>query len=46
MAKKLGITQIYIHKNASVLSAYGLALADVVEDVSEPAIWPLHQKNL
>lgn len=46
MANKLGISQIYIHQYASVLSAYGLALADVVEDISEPAIWVLNEQNV
>lgn len=37
VAKILGIDTVLIHRYSSVLSAYGMALADVVEDVQEPA---------
>jgi len=37
IAKSLGIKRILIHRYASILSAYGLSLADVVFDVQEPA---------
>jgi 5-oxoprolinase (ATP-hydrolysing) len=40
VAAALGISRIIIHKNSSVLSAYGLALADVVNEVQEPAATP------
>lgn len=33
----LGLDLVLIHKYLSVLSAYGMALADVVEEVQEPA---------
>lgn len=33
----LGINTVLIHKYSSVLSAYGMALADVVEEVQEPS---------
>ncbi|KAI8849024.1 Hydantoinase B/oxoprolinase-domain-containing protein [Chytridium lagenaria] len=36
IAKSLGIKTILIHKYSSVLSAYGLSLADVVFEVQEP----------
>ncbi|KAH0613581.1 uncharacterized protein H6S33_005467 [Morchella sextelata] len=36
IAASLGIKQILIHKYSSVLSAYGMALADVVHEVQEP----------
>ncbi|KAK9371065.1 Hydantoinase B/oxoprolinase-domain-containing protein [Lipomyces kononenkoae] len=36
IAEALGISQILIHKYSSVLSAYGMALADVVQEVQEP----------
>ncbi|KAF2760076.1 hypothetical protein EJ05DRAFT_462125 [Pseudovirgaria hyperparasitica] len=41
IAEALGITQILIHKYSSVLSAYGMALADVVDERQEPEskIW-------
>ncbi|KAI5807475.1 Hydantoinase B/oxoprolinase-domain-containing protein [Peziza echinospora] len=37
IAESLGIKQILIHKYSSVLSAYGMALADVVHEVQEPS---------
>lgn len=37
IARDLGIRRILIHKYSSILSAYGMALADVVVDVQEPA---------
>ena len=37
VASTLGIRRIIIHKYSSVLSAYGLALADVVKEAQEPA---------
>ena len=36
IATNLGIARILIHRYSSVLSAYGMALADVVRDVQEP----------
>ncbi|KAF2088959.1 5-oxoprolinase [Saccharata proteae CBS 121410] len=36
IADKLGISTVIIHKYSSILSAYGMALADQVEDVQEP----------
>ncbi|KAK3717959.1 hypothetical protein LTR37_005385 [Vermiconidia calcicola] len=41
IAEALGITQILIHRYSSVLSAYGMALADVVDERQEPEskIW-------
>ncbi|CAG8889499.1 unnamed protein product [Penicillium egyptiacum] len=36
MAESLGIRQILIHRYSSVLSAYGMALADVVDENQEP----------
>lgn len=37
IAQSLGIKQILVHKYSSVLSAYGMALADVVHEVQEPS---------
>ena len=37
IAQLLGIKQILIHKYSSVLSAYGMALADVVHEIQEPS---------
>ncbi|KAM0714245.1 hypothetical protein Q7P37_010032 [Cladosporium fusiforme] len=41
IAEALGITQILVHRYSSVLSAYGMALADVVDERQEPEsqIW-------
>lgn len=36
IAQSLGIKQILVHRYSSVLSAYGMALADVVHEVQEP----------
>jgi 5-oxoprolinase (ATP-hydrolysing) len=36
IARKLGISRVLIHKYSSVLSAYGMALADVVQDERSP----------
>jgi 5-oxoprolinase (ATP-hydrolysing) len=36
VAATLGISRIIIHKYSSILSAYGLALADVVKEAQEP----------
>ncbi|XP_062377113.1 5-oxoprolinase [Sardina pilchardus] len=36
IARALGMKTVFIHKYSGVLSAYGLALADVVEEVQEP----------
>lgn len=36
IAEALGINQILIHRYSSVLSAYGMALADVVDERQEP----------
>lgn len=36
VANVLGITRVIIHKYSSILSAYGMALADVVHDSSQP----------
>ena len=47
IAESLGIRQILIHKYSSVLSAYGMALADVVHEVQEPssAVFSKGQKS-
>ncbi|EFY90148.1 putative 5-oxoprolinase [Metarhizium acridum CQMa 102] len=41
IADSLGISQILVHRYSSVLSAYGMALADVVDERQEPdsAVW-------
>ncbi|XP_029678825.1 5-oxoprolinase isoform X2 [Formica exsecta] len=37
IARSLGISTVFVHKYAGILSAYGMALADVVEEVQEPS---------
>lgn len=37
IAQALGISRVVIHKYSSILSAYGIALADVVEERQEPS---------
>ncbi|KAI5304085.1 hypothetical protein KEM56_006868, partial [Ascosphaera pollenicola] len=37
IARKLNISIVVIHKYSSILSAYGMALADVVQESQEPA---------
>ncbi|GAO17935.1 hypothetical protein UVI_02026870 [Ustilaginoidea virens] len=41
IADSLGISQILVHRYSSVLSAYGMALADVVDERQEPdsTVW-------
>ncbi|CCQ92057.1 5-oxoprolinase [Nitrospina gracilis 3/211] len=39
IARSLGIRRILIHRFAGILSAYGLALADVVVEKEEPVSW-------
>ena len=43
IAESLGIRQILVHRYSSVLSAYGMALADVVDEsqVPESHVWDL-----
>ncbi|EPX72708.1 oxoprolinase [Schizosaccharomyces octosporus yFS286] len=41
IAQSLGISQVLVHKYSSILSAYGMALADVVSEAQEPASFSL-----
>lgn len=36
IARNLGISTVFIHRYSGILSAYGLALADVVHEAQEP----------
>ncbi|XP_022243322.1 5-oxoprolinase-like isoform X2 [Limulus polyphemus] len=36
IARSLGISSVFIHRYAGILSAFGMALADVVHEVQEP----------
>uniref|UniRef100_A0A8D3DEN4 5-oxoprolinase, ATP-hydrolysing n=1 Tax=Scophthalmus maximus TaxID=52904 RepID=A0A8D3DEN4_SCOMX len=44
IARALGMKTVFIHKYSGVLSAYGLALADVVEEVQEPCSLQYEQR--
>lgn len=46
VAAVLGIKEILIHRYSSVLSAYGMALADVVEEVQEPCTMEFTTENI
>lgn len=46
LASTLSISRVVIHKYASILSAYGLSLADVVREVQRPAALEYHDSNL
>uniref|UniRef100_A0A158R5F5 5-oxoprolinase n=1 Tax=Syphacia muris TaxID=451379 RepID=A0A158R5F5_9BILA len=37
IAKSLGLKTVLVHRYSGILSAYGLALADIVQEVQEPA---------
>lgn len=45
VAESLGIDTVLAHRYSSVLSAYGIALADVVEEIQEPSSVVLNAKN-
>lgn len=46
VAASLGISRIIVHKYSSILSAYGLALAEVVQEAQEPvAVQYVHAKD-
>lgn len=36
IARSLGMKTVFVHKYAGILSAYGMALADVVHEEQEP----------
>ncbi|XP_054840550.1 5-oxoprolinase [Eublepharis macularius] len=40
IARTLGMSKVFIHKYSGILSAYGLALADVVHEAQEPCALP------
>lgn len=46
IAGKLGIGRIVIHKYSSILSAYGMALAEVVQEAQEPSSETLSDEAL
>src|SRR6185437_9125551 len=46
IARNLGIRKILVHRYSSVLSAYGLSLADVVHEVQEPCAKAFNSDSL
>lgn len=45
IARELGMSKVLVHKYAGILSAYGMALADVVHESQEPCGLELHEIN-
>ncbi|XP_012343287.1 5-oxoprolinase isoform X1 [Apis florea] len=45
IARSLGMGTVFIHKYAGILSAYGMALADVVEEAQEPSAEVYEQES-
>lgn len=43
IARNLGINKIVLYRHSSILSAFGLALADVVHEVQEPSVERLNK---
>lgn len=46
VAKNLGISQVVIHKHSSILSAFGIALADIVAEAQRPESLTLSDNEL
>ena len=46
IARSLGIQRIFIHKLSSLLSAYGISLADVVQEHQEPSAFVYNDKDM
>ncbi|XP_015172875.1 PREDICTED: 5-oxoprolinase isoform X1 [Polistes dominula] len=44
IARSLGMSTVFVHKYAGILSAYGMALADVVEEAQEPSA-EIYERN-
>ena len=42
----LGMRQVFIHRFAGILSAYGLGLADMVEEFQEPCAQTYSRESL
>ena len=45
IARSLGMTRVRVHKYAGILSAYGMALADVVYETQEPCSLKYNEEN-
>lgn len=46
IARNLGISKIILYRHSSILSAFGLALADVVHEVQEPSAETLSEESI
>ena len=46
IAKNLGMNTVYIHKYAGILSAYGMALADVIHEEQAPCALEYSDENM
>lgn len=46
IARSLGISKIFIHRFAGILSAYGMGIADVITERQEPSSLPYTPENL
>eukprot|EP00742_Colponemidia_sp_Colp-10_P008402 GILJ01009100.1.p1 GENE.GILJ01009100.1~~GILJ01009100.1.p1 ORF type:complete len:1330 (+),score=217.58 GILJ01009100.1:312-3992(+) len=46
IARSLGMKTVFVHRFCGVLSAYGLGLANVVEEVQEPCSLVYNEENL
>ncbi|KAL4234607.1 hypothetical protein ACF0H5_006248 [Mactra antiquata] len=46
IARSLGMKQVYVHRYAGILSAFGMALADVVHECQEPSAAQYTADNL
>lgn len=44
LCKNLGISQVAIHKYSSLLSAYGIHLADIIIEKQSPSSWVFEEK--
>ncbi|XP_015790141.1 5-oxoprolinase isoform X2 [Tetranychus urticae] len=45
IARSLGINKVFIHRYAGILSAYGMALADIVHEEQEPSAFVYCESN-
>jgi len=45
IARELGISKIFIHRFAGILSAYGMGLADIVVEIQEPSVLVLAESS-
>lgn len=45
IASELGMSEVFIHKYAGILSAFGMACADVVHEEQEPSSLKYHKDN-